>query len=70
MAGGNFPLSIIENYNILEDTARYVGLLLAPAEVFGLWPRFFLPFGQKKAYNAALAHFWEFLVSSSNLGNF
>ena len=32
----------------LEDTARYAGLLLAPAEGFGLWPRPFLPFGQKK----------------------
>ena len=32
----------------LEDTARYAGLLLAPAEGFGLWPRLFLPFGQKK----------------------
>ena len=33
----------------LEDTARYAGLLLTPAEVFGLWPWLFLPFGQKKA---------------------
>ena len=33
----------------LEDTARYAGLLLAPAEGFGLWPRLFLPFGQKKS---------------------
>ena len=33
----------------LEDTARYAGLLLAPAESFGLWPRLFLPFGQKKS---------------------
>ena len=24
----------------LEDTARYAGLLLAPAEGFGLWPIF------------------------------
>ena len=24
---------------ILEDTAHYAGLLLAPAEDFGLWPR-------------------------------
>ena len=34
---------------ILEDTARYAGLLLAPAEGFGLRPRLFLPFGQKKS---------------------
>ena len=33
---------------ILKDTARYAGLLLAPAEDFGLRPRLFLPFGQKK----------------------
>ena len=26
---------------LLEDTARYAGLLLAPAEGFGLWPRLF-----------------------------
>ena len=32
----------------LEDTARYAGLLVAPAEGFGLRPRLYLPFGQKK----------------------
>ena len=32
---------------LLEDTARYAGLLLAPAEGFGLQPRLFLHFGQK-----------------------
>ena len=48
--------------------ARYGGLLLAPAEGFGLRPRLFLP-GKKRAYYAVLAHFWQFLVSSSNLGN-
>ena len=32
----------------LEGTARYAGLILAPAEGFGLRPRLFLPFGQKK----------------------
>ena len=53
----------------LEDTARYAGLLLAPAEGFGLRPRLFLPFGQKKALYAVLAHFWQFLVTSSNRGN-
>ena len=36
----------------LEDTARYAGLLLAPAEGFGLRRRLFLPFafGQKKSF--------------------
>ena len=29
--------------SLLEDTARYAGSLLAPAEVFGLWPRIFSP---------------------------
>ena len=32
----------------LEGTARYAGLLLAPAEGFSLRPRLFLLFGQKK----------------------
>ena len=54
----------------LEGTARYAGLLLAPAEGFGLRPRLFLPFGKKRAYYAVLANFWQFLVSSSNLANF
>ena len=36
-------------YLLLEDTARYAGLLLAPAEGFSLWPRLFLPFGQKES---------------------
>ena len=31
---------------------------------------FFSPSGKKRAYYAVLAHFWQFLVSSSNLGNF
>ena len=34
----------------LEGTARYVGLLLAPAEGFGLRPTLFLPFGQKQGF--------------------
>ena len=62
----------------LEDTARYAGLLLAPAKGFGLWPRLFLTFGQKKrAYYAILAHFWHIwcpvvalVTISSNLSNF
>ena len=53
---------------ILEDTARYAGLLLAPVEGFGRG--FFCPSGKKRAYYAVLAHFWQFLVSNSSLGNF
>ena len=40
--------------------ARYAGHLLAPAASFGLWPRFFLPFGEKKACCAVFAHFRPF----------
>ena len=43
--GDSFPV-------ILEDTARYASLVLAPAEGFGLWPR------QKRAFYAVLAHFF------------
>ena len=50
--------------------ARYVGLLLAPAEGFDLWQRLFLPFGRgffcplckKRAYYDVLAHFGNFGV--------
>ena len=52
---------------ILEDTARYVGLLLAPAEGFDRG--FFGPSGKKRAFYAVLAQFWQFLVFSSNHGN-
>ena len=34
----------------LKGTARYAGFLLAPAEGFGIWPRFFLPFGEKREF--------------------
>ena len=44
----------------LEDTARYAGLLLAPAEGFGLRPRLFLPFGQKKGLLCCLGSFLAF----------
>ena len=46
---------IIELWLILEGAARYEGLLLAPVEGFGLWPRLFLPFGQKNNFLAALS---------------
>ena len=34
----------------LEDTAGYTGLRLAPTEGFGIRPRLFMPFGQKKSF--------------------
>ena len=43
---------------LLEDTARYGGLLLAPAEGFGRG--LFLPFGQKNNLLCFLANFWQF----------
>ena len=45
-------------YPALEDTARYAG------------QGFFCTLEEKNPYYAILAHFWPFLVSSSNLGNF
>ena len=53
----------------LEDTARYDGLLLAPAEGFGLWPRFLLPSVQKKSflcYFAVQIKCATFLVAQKN----
>ena len=41
------PSGGVSMRRVLEGTARYAGLLLAPAEGFGLRPRLFLPFGQK-----------------------
>ena len=53
----------------LEDTARYAGLLLAPA--FGRG--FFCPSGKKRAFYAVLAHFWCPVVTmvtfSGNISN-
>ena len=62
----------------LEGTARYAGLLLAPAEGFDLRPRLFLPFGPKKElfmlFVLILGHFWCSVVTSvsfsSSLSNF
>ena len=48
------------HYIILEDTARYAGLLLAPAEGFGLRPRLFLHFGQKKSLLCCFGPFLAF----------
>ena len=63
---------------ILEDTARYAGLLLAPAEGFGLRPRLFLALRAKKElfmlFWPIFGDFWCPLVTvvtfSSNLSNF
>ena len=57
------------NDNVDKDSARYAGLLLAPAECFGLGPRLFLPFGEKKAYYAVLAHCWCPVVTLVNQGS-
>ena len=56
----------LQNSLELEDTARYAGLLLAPAEGFG----FLTLWAQKRSYYALLANFRPFLVSSSNRGIF
>ena len=72
-----FPGSL---HPLLEATARYAGLLIAPAEGFGLRPWLFLAFGHgffcpsaKKTYYAVLAHFWFSVVTlvtfNSNLSN-
>ena len=58
---------------LLEGTARYAGLLLAPAEGFGRARGFFCPSGKKRAFDA-IGHFWCLVVTSvtfsSNLINF
>ena len=55
-------------FKTLEDPARYMGILLAPVE--GIGRGFFGPSVKKRAYYAVMALFWQFLVSSSNHGNF
>ena len=55
------PLNTFSSFlSTLEDTARYAGLLLAPAEGFGLRPRLFLPFGQKKSLLCCFGPFLAF----------
>ena len=55
----------------LEGAARYAGLLLAPAEGFGLRPRPFVALRAKKdLFMSVLAQILEFLVISSNLSKF
>ena len=57
---------------LLEGTARYAGFLLAPAEGFGLQPRFFFFFFflQKTVFKDVCAYYRPFMVISSNLPNF
>ena len=55
----------------LEGKAHYAGLLLAPAEGFGLRPRpFFALLAKKDLFMSVLAQILEFLVISSNLSKF
>ena len=77
MVGYFFILHAVISLCKLEDTARYAGLLLAPAEGFSLWPKLYLPFAQKIPYYAVLPHFWRFwcpvvilVYFSGNLSNF
>ena len=65
-------LALSVNFPIAEDTARYMGLLLAPVEGFGLCPRLFCPFGQKMAFYALLAilgNFWSSVVNLVTLNS-
>ena len=55
----------------LEGAARYAGLLLAPAEGFGLWLRpFFALWAKKDLFMSVLAHILDCLVISSTLSKF
>ena len=59
-AGLNFEkitngICVYTFYKLLEGIARYAAQLRAPAEGFGLWPRLFWPFGQKKL----IMLFWQ-----------
>ena len=68
-------LDKLPHLKVLDDTARYAGLLLAPAEGFGLRSRVFLALRAKKTpYYAVLAHFWFPVVTmvtfSNNLSTF
>ena len=55
-------------------TRRYGPLSGATSSSCGglrpLTEAFFALHAKKRAYYAVLAHFWQFLVSNSNLGNF
>ena len=74
------PLTIFQTRSKipLEGAARYAGLLLAPAEGFGLQPRPFFALRAKKGFLCLFwpnfSHFWWSVVTSvnvsSNLSNF
>ena len=54
-------LSSMTNFklqSLLEDTARYAGYILAPAEGFGLW-----------LFLQILGHFWRSVVPLVTLGS-
>ena len=55
--------------NILEGTASYAGILLAPAEGFGLRPMLFLPFWAFYAVFAYFRPFWCSVVTSASLSS-
>ena len=64
-------------YTNFSSTACYAGLLLAPAEVFGLQPRLFCPMGKKELFTLFVlisGHFWYSVITSvmvnSNLSYF
>ena len=43
-----------------EGTARYAGLVLTPAEVFGQGQGFCYPLGKKRVFMMFFDHFWPF----------
>ena len=66
----SFP-NVVLLFLSLEGTARYVSLLLIPAEGFGLRQGLFLALRAKKQrFYAVFASFMAFLGFSSNLSNF
>ena len=57
-------------HKLLEDTAPYADLLLYSAQGFGLRPKFFLCFGQKKKFLTLLCTYFRlFMLFSSNIRN-
>ena len=57
--------------NVLEETARSAGFLLATAAGMGLQPRLFIwPLGLKKGGFAVLPYLGSFVMFRSNLSNF
>ena len=60
---------LVEKHQKIRPATRAYFQLLRRAQAFGRG--FFCPSGkQTRAYYAILAHFWQFLVPRSNLGNF